>query len=212
MSITRAVAKNLCTVNEYKIVETSFAVSKEKPTLSRAKQKVVLARKLRDKYTDLARSQRREQRGKADPKRVRPADGNEGSKKKAQLFSEVLARFEKYVGQAEKKEAPKKTISKAPTKKLSKEKSPAKKVEKKKVSPKTPVANKTSSTLARRLEEAKTRKKKLKVKKKNTSMAAKSQSAKGSLRDLKMSQNRSVVINSHIKASGKRNQAKRDSK
>jgi hypothetical protein len=220
MAITRSVAKKLCTKAEYEIVDASLNAKKSKMPLYRAKQKITLTRKLRDKFTDLAKSQSREARGKSSPKRSRPAAGNEGSVQKAQLFSETLARFEDYVDYLEKEA--KKLAAK---KEAEKKKAAKKKLTPKKAAPKSAVkkAKKTPSSkgekpktgissLQRKLEEKALKKKKTTAKKSNKSLAQKSKNAKGSMRKLKMSQNRSAVIHSHVKATGKRNQAKRDSK
>lgn len=129
--VSRADAKKLCTKQEYEIVVASLDLKKTKPSLYRAKQKVTLARRLRDKFRDLAQRQRREERGKAAPRGAKPAAGNQGSVKKQQLFSETLVRFESYVAKLEK-EATKKTAKKSTTTKTSVKKSAPKKVANKK--------------------------------------------------------------------------------
>jgi hypothetical protein len=216
MAITRTVAKKLCTKAEYEIVEASLSLKKNKPPLFRVKQKVTLARKLKDKYTDLSRTQSREQRGKAEPKGTRPASGNEGSVKKAELFTETLARFEAYLDAIEKEAAKK---QEAKSKKLVKVKlTPKKKSSKSAVSKAKKAPARGSkvrtgvSSLQRKLEEKALKKKKVTAKNATKSMAAKSKTAKKSLEKTKKSQNRSVVIHSHVKSTGKKNQAKRDSK
>lgn len=94
MPISRPTAQRLCTKPEFELVEASFPARAKQLTPGRLRQKVVRARKLRDKYRDLAKRQRLEARGKRAPQRSRPAQGNENTDRKAQLFQETLDRFE----------------------------------------------------------------------------------------------------------------------
>jgi hypothetical protein len=94
MPISRPTAQRLCTKPEFELVEASFPARAKQLTPARLRQKVVRARKLRDKYRDLAKRQRLEARGKRAPQRSRPAQGNENTDRKAQLFQETLDRFE----------------------------------------------------------------------------------------------------------------------
>jgi hypothetical protein len=92
--ISRATASRLCTRPELDLVEASYPANAKLLSPARLRQKVGRARKLRDKYRDLARRQRSESRGKSAPRRSRPAAGHENTNRKAQLFTEVLERFE----------------------------------------------------------------------------------------------------------------------
>lgn len=94
MAISRSTAARLCTTQEMQLVDASFPAKSRELTPSRLRQKIERARKLRDKYTDLARRQRLEARGKAEPRRSRPAARNDNTLRKAQLFEEVLERFQ----------------------------------------------------------------------------------------------------------------------
>jgi hypothetical protein len=94
MAMTRTTARRLCTAPEYALFEASMAAEVKHLTPGRLGQKVQRARRLRDKYRDLARRQRLEARGKTGPRRARPAQGQENTDRKAQLFQEVLERFE----------------------------------------------------------------------------------------------------------------------
>lgn len=94
MPISRASAQRLCTSPEFDLVEASFPANAKQLTPSRLRQKVARARRLRDKYRDLAKRQRLEARGKRAPQRSRPAQGHENTDRKAQLFQETLDRFE----------------------------------------------------------------------------------------------------------------------
>jgi len=57
--------------------------------------RVLRARRLVDKYEDLAMRQRREALRKQAPRRVRPAEGNKNTLRKAAYFRQALERFEK---------------------------------------------------------------------------------------------------------------------
>ncbi|MCP3102691.1 hypothetical protein LZ198_27830 [Myxococcus sp. K15C18031901] len=57
--------------------------------------RVLRARKLVDKYEDLALRQRREALRKQAPRRTRPAEGNKNTLRKAAYFRQALERFEK---------------------------------------------------------------------------------------------------------------------
>jgi hypothetical protein len=92
--ISRATASRLCTRPELDLVDASYPANAKLLSPGRLRQKVGRARKLRDKYRDLARRQRSESRGKSEPRRSRPAAGHDNTTRKAELFAEVLDRFE----------------------------------------------------------------------------------------------------------------------
>jgi hypothetical protein len=94
MAITRITAQRLCTAPEFELFEASMPASARQLSPARLRQKVTRARRLRDKYRDLAKRQRLEARGKRAPQRSRPAQGQENTERKAQLFQETLERFE----------------------------------------------------------------------------------------------------------------------
>jgi hypothetical protein len=94
MTISLAAARKLCTGRELELVEASRTSAMKEITPARLRQKVQRARALRDKYRDLAKRQRLQARGKARPSGRRAAQGNENTVRKAQLFDEVLGRFE----------------------------------------------------------------------------------------------------------------------
>jgi hypothetical protein len=94
MAISRSSAARLCTKPELELVDASAPARLRELTPGRLRQKVERARRLRDKYRDLAKRQRLEARGKRDAQRSRPARGNENTTRKAELFQEVLDRFE----------------------------------------------------------------------------------------------------------------------
>ncbi|WP_142847700.1 hypothetical protein [Telmatospirillum sp. J64-1] len=92
MSQTIRTEKRLLTDAEFEVVNQTHY-----PTLSQLSQDdlagmVRRLREFRDKARDIARQQRREMRGKADPRGARPASDNSGTKMKNQIFSDALKR------------------------------------------------------------------------------------------------------------------------
>lgn len=94
MAISAARSRALCTASELNLVNWSSARHVKSLTPAQLKQKIERARKLRNKYRDLAKKQRGEARGKRKPTGKRAAQGNENTVEKADLFAEVLTRFE----------------------------------------------------------------------------------------------------------------------
>ncbi len=98
-------ARDLCTERELVLVAASRATEMERLTRARLQANVVRSRKLRDKFRDLARRQRRESLGKAAPRRARPASGNARTLEKAALFDEVLKRFQSRLAELDREDA-----------------------------------------------------------------------------------------------------------
>lgn len=94
MTVTMTRARALCSKSELVLVLASTPAQRNLLSASRLRSKVIRARKLRDKYRDLAAGQRREARGKQSPRSARPARTNANTALKAQLFDEVLTRFQ----------------------------------------------------------------------------------------------------------------------
>ncbi|CAN5759845.1 hypothetical protein BH23GEM6_BH23GEM6_24940 [soil metagenome] len=90
MPITRSEAKDICTKPEYELVESSFSPPAKAFSPARLRSKIARARKLQDKYRDLARKQNRETK-EADPSR---GTANTRTEQKAKLFDETRERFE----------------------------------------------------------------------------------------------------------------------
>jgi hypothetical protein len=88
-------ARELCTEPEFALVVATRTASLRSLAPRLLLLKVARARGLRDKFRDLASRQAREARGKAAPRGRRPARGNARTVEKAQLFGEVLRRFER---------------------------------------------------------------------------------------------------------------------
>lgn len=91
MTIALPTAKRLCSVREFTLVQHSRARMVRTLTDTALRNDIGRARDLRDKFKDLARSQRREQRGKVRARGRRAADGNDRTVAKETLFTEVLA-------------------------------------------------------------------------------------------------------------------------
>lgn len=94
MAVMPKNARQLCTKPELQLIRSSLATSAERLTPAQLRQKISRARKLRDKYRDLARRQRRESRGKQGPRGARPSQSNENTARKAEFFADTLDRFE----------------------------------------------------------------------------------------------------------------------
>jgi hypothetical protein len=62
MNVPRKQAERICTEAEFDLVKSSYSTGARAPHPQRLKEKVKLVRKLRDKYRDIARRQRREVR------------------------------------------------------------------------------------------------------------------------------------------------------
>jgi hypothetical protein len=98
MSISAQEAKDLCTQDEFKLVQASFPPQIAGLSPARLRQKVDRSRKLEDKFRDLSRRQNRTTK-QGDTDRTRRA--NERTAKKSQLFGEARERFEKRLAEAE---------------------------------------------------------------------------------------------------------------
>jgi len=83
-------ARELCTAAELRFVESSRGRALAKATEAQLKEKIALARDLRDKWWDAFTRQRRQRKRE----RFSTARGNVRSQQKSELFAEVLARFE----------------------------------------------------------------------------------------------------------------------
>ncbi len=92
MAISAQEAKDLCTQDEFRLVESSLPPQLAAVTPGRLRQKVERARKLESKYRDLSLKQNRSTK-QGDADRMRKA--NERTARKAQLFGEVRERLEK---------------------------------------------------------------------------------------------------------------------
>ncbi len=126
-------AAELCTVQELALVDAARPTALRAETAERLKGKVARARVLQRKFRDLAARQAREARGKAAPRGRRPARGNARTVAKAELFAEVVERFEARLARLEAaarlEEATQSLSSRAPAAVATRRKRPARKVE-----------------------------------------------------------------------------------
>jgi hypothetical protein len=91
MAVSMAKAREVCTKEEMELVESSFPPHVKKLTPARLRSKVARARKLGDKFSDLARKQNRASK-EADRS---PEKANVRTELKSRIFAETLQRFER---------------------------------------------------------------------------------------------------------------------
>ena len=100
MAISATRVKALCNASELSLVRLSARTELVKLSPAQLKQKVARARALRDKWNDQARTQRRATQA---AQRARQTDDNARSAEKAEIFGEVLTRFETQLAKVEAK-------------------------------------------------------------------------------------------------------------
>jgi hypothetical protein len=105
MAISRRDAKPLCTKAEFALANESYPPDVSRLSERELRTRITRARKLRDKYKDLAAKQAREIRGKAKPTRQKQPTGNAGTVLKRDFFAETLERFETKLGIVERRNA-----------------------------------------------------------------------------------------------------------
>lgn len=154
--IRTAEAKQLCTKAELDVYTASLSRSIKKLSEKELKGGVTRSRRARDKYRSLAERQKRESRGKQGAKGKCVAKGSERTFRKADLFGQVLSRYETQIasvtGTGKQSPAASKTTAKSADKKkvtskkkAAKKKSTAKKASKKKTAPKKAASKKKAS-------------------------------------------------------------------
>jgi len=103
MAFTIKDARGVCTASELELVKLSRSSAAKQETPGRLRQKIARTRKLRDKFRDESARQAREARGKAAPRGTRASEGNERTVLKAEIFQDVLDRFEAMLSAQEAK-------------------------------------------------------------------------------------------------------------
>jgi hypothetical protein len=93
MKLSQDAIRRLMTKEEAEFIEGLAAGQIDKVTPARLRQKLDRARRLRDKYKDLARRQGGEMRGKASPRSTRPARSNANTLRKVQVFEWAIDRI-----------------------------------------------------------------------------------------------------------------------
>lgn len=162
MAYTLTQARTLLSANELALFDASRAQPIKAPTPARLRGKVTRARALRDKYRDLYRRQTVSTRAAPAGRRSAIGGDNERTQRKAELFAEVLARFEERLqrleadgakAQAKAKPAPptpptplKAAVAKALKTKVAKAAVPRQPAQKATRSAKAPAAKRPAST------------------------------------------------------------------
>jgi hypothetical protein len=231
MAITLQKARRYCSASEIELIHLSTKKMVAGMTPSRLLLKLKRARKLRDKYRDLASRQHREARGKADPRRRRASTTNEATRLKHEVFAETVERFEAALDAASTKAKPvakKKVAAKKTSKKTSKKtaKKASKKVASSKVKqtkvalmqaagaakPKTAFIGGKPATTARKKKVAKKAAAKVAESAWNESMVTRSEQSQGMRNARSFGRSGQTRTNAHSSSRGRRNQARRDSK
>lgn len=104
MPISVSDARKICTKSELELILESTATKLTTLSDARLRSNVAQARRLRDKYRDLAAQQRREARGKGKPRGANPSQGNDRTVQKQKLFDVALRKFEAQLRSHEKGE------------------------------------------------------------------------------------------------------------
>jgi hypothetical protein len=105
MTISKKDEKRILAKDEYELVEQSHLPTVKELSRDELADLAKLLRNRRDKATDQARQQRREQRGKSAPRGATPAQGNEGQSFKKRIFANALQRVNKYLARHRQIEA-----------------------------------------------------------------------------------------------------------
>jgi hypothetical protein len=196
MAHTKTAARKLATQAEWALLEVSFPPLLKDITPGRLKQKITRARKLQDKYRDLARQQRGEARGKRQAKSTRAAAGNANTVIKQEIFTEARERFEAQQAKLEAKAAKELARKEAAAeKKAAKAAKQAGKVAKKVARTKTGAATKRASTKAT-----------------TTARKAVSKASRGARKAAVFTRTSSAKHQGHVGSRGRRRQARRDSR
>ncbi len=191
MAQSKSVARKLATKAEWTLLEVSYPPLLKDITPGRLKQKVTRARKLQDKYRDLARQQKGEARGKRQARSTRAAAGNTNTLLKQEIFTDALARFEAQLQKLEAKAA--KDVAR---KEKAAEQAAAKK---EKAAVKTPRKSGKGTKRAASSATASARK-------------AVSKASRGARKAAALTRTGSTKHQGHVGARGRRRQARRDSR
>lgn len=186
MAYNRNHARALCTAAEYELFAASLADQIKSLTPARLKSKLERSRKLRDKYRDLLKRQRLANRARTGTKKGARPDSNARTVDKAKLFGEVLERLSARAKQlaAAEKRAQAAAARKAATARV--------------------VAKKKATRGPKKARSAK-------AKSQDAARAGYlSESAQAASRRAKLGKTRAKAIQGHVRAAGKRNQARRD--
>jgi hypothetical protein len=160
MTIQLRQAERLCSAAELSLVKAALAPALRKLDEKQLAAYLTRARRARDKHRDLLQRQRLDSRDRTGQKAGRSGDANARTRAKAELFQEVLERFESRSldlggregqqsdGMTRKRATKKKTAKKAPAKKAATKKAATKKAATKKAATKKAATKKAATKKA----------------------------------------------------------------
>ncbi|WP_029007868.1 hypothetical protein [Azospirillum halopraeferens] len=105
MSVPMATEKRMLTANEFEAVRKTHYPDICAMGRDDLVETAKLLREYRNKARDVSRRQRREMRGKADPRGARPAADNTGTSMKKQIFASALKRLNSEIRRADEASA-----------------------------------------------------------------------------------------------------------
>lgn len=220
----------LCTAAETSLIKQTLTPALERLSAAELKARIGRARKLRDKFVDKSRHQRREVRGKAAPRGARPASGDARTVRKAELFEDALARLQDRLGRLDDgAPAPRAAKKKKPGKV---ERAAAKRARKAATADDAPTGKKKAKKKAKKVSAAKALLVASKKKKaarsavsrkgaerpddltapRGAKRAAASSGSKAKREEQRLADTSQKKILAHVSSAGRRSQAKRDSR
>lgn len=202
-------ARTVLTKSEMQLFSSSLAAPVRAMSPAQLKAATARARELRSKYRDEAARQRREARGKAAPRGTRPAQGNERTLLKAQIFAEVVERFTAAASRTNAAPGKKKAAKKKPAKRAATKKSPTKKSAATKTGSRT---LDTSGWYGTKPPSATKGKSPRKAIAKHNEVILDSQARRAATKAASMRRTGAAKHQGHVAARGRRRQAKRDAK
>jgi hypothetical protein len=101
MSVSQSEEKRLLTADEFQTVSRTHFPQIRELTRQDLAELVRRLRDHRDKARDIARQQRREMRGKSEPRGARPAADNTGTAMKSQIFASAVKRVNREIARLE---------------------------------------------------------------------------------------------------------------
>ena len=97
MSVSQSEEKRLLTADEFQTVSRTHFPQIRELTRQDLSELVRRLRDHRDKARDISRQQRREMRGKSEPRGARPAADNTGTAMKGQIFASAVKRVNREI-------------------------------------------------------------------------------------------------------------------
>jgi hypothetical protein len=108
MSLSKSAEKRMLTADEFETVSRTHYPEIRELTAKQLSDLVKRLRDHRDKARDTARQQRREMRGKSEPRGATPAADNTGTARKSEIFAGAVKRLNREIArhdQAERRSA-----------------------------------------------------------------------------------------------------------